>query len=44
MPRDAWKSLHGGSRKWFPEQSADRSLEKRGSRDRKTRGRIVATK
>ena len=20
MPRDAWESLHGGSRKWFPEQ------------------------
>src|SRR5580692_4237952 len=20
MPRDAWKSPHGGSRKWFPEQ------------------------
>jgi hypothetical protein len=20
MPRDAWESLHGGSRKWFPKQ------------------------
>ena len=29
MPQDAWKSLHGGSRKWFPEQSADPSLEQR---------------
>jgi hypothetical protein len=29
MPQDAWKSLHGGSRKWFPEQSADPSLEER---------------
>ena len=29
MPSGAWESLHGGSRKWFPEQSADPSLEKR---------------
>jgi hypothetical protein len=29
VPTGAWKSLHGGSRKWFPEQSADPSLEKR---------------
>jgi len=25
MPSGAWESLHGGSRKWFPEQSADYS-------------------
>src|SRR6516165_6143410 len=29
MPSGAWKSLHGGSRKWFPEQSADPSLIER---------------
>jgi hypothetical protein len=29
MPSGAWESLHGGSRKWFPEQSADPSLEER---------------
>jgi len=29
MPAGAWESLHGGSRKWFPEQSADPSLGKR---------------
>ena len=29
MPQGAWKSLHGGSRKWFPEQSADQSLQER---------------
>ena len=26
MPKGAWKSLHGGSRKWFPEQPADPRL------------------
>jgi hypothetical protein len=26
MPGGAWKSLHGGSRKWFPEQSAVQRL------------------
>ena len=29
MPSGAWGSLHGGSRKWFPEQPADPSLHKR---------------
>jgi hypothetical protein len=29
VPWGAWESLHGGSRKWFPEQPADPSLEKR---------------
>jgi hypothetical protein len=29
MPQDAWESLHGGSRKWFPEQSADPSFDER---------------
>jgi len=29
MPSGAWESLHGGSRKWFPEQSADPSLKQR---------------
>ena len=29
MPWGAWESLHGGSRKWFPEQSADPSLLER---------------
>ena len=28
-PQGAWESLHGGSRKWFPEQSADLALEER---------------
>jgi hypothetical protein len=26
MPWGGWNSLHGGSRKWFPEQPADCSL------------------
>ena len=29
MPSGARESLHGGSRKWFPEQSADHSLLER---------------
>jgi len=29
MPWGAWNSLHGGSRKWFPEQPADHSLLER---------------
>ena len=29
MPSGAWGSLHGGSRKWFPEQSADYLLRER---------------
>src|SRR5215472_4206522 len=29
MPWGAWESLHGGSRKWFPEQSVDLSLLER---------------
>jgi hypothetical protein len=29
MPSGAWESLHGGSRKWFPEQCADPSLKER---------------
>ena len=29
MPWGAWESVHGGSRKWFPEQSADPSLLER---------------
>jgi len=29
MPSGAWESLHGGSRKWFPEQSAGHSLQER---------------
>ena len=29
MPWGAWESLHGSSRKWFPEQSADYSLQER---------------
>ena len=27
MPGGTWESLHGGSRKWFPEQSANPSLK-----------------
>ena len=27
MPSGAWESLHGGSRKWFPEQLADPRLK-----------------
>jgi hypothetical protein len=29
VPQSAWESLQGGSRKWFPEQSADPSLKER---------------
>ena len=29
MPSGAWESLHGGSRKWFPEQSVYPSLQER---------------
>src|SRR5579859_3557795 len=29
MSQGAWSSLHGGSRKWFPEQSADPSPKER---------------
>ncbi len=29
MSQGAWGSLHGGSRKWFPEQSADPSAKER---------------
>ena len=29
MPSGAWESLHGGSRKWFPENSVDPTLRKR---------------
>jgi hypothetical protein len=29
MSQGAWGSLHGGSRKWFPEQSADPSPKER---------------
>jgi hypothetical protein len=29
MPWDAWESLHGGSRKWFPEQYPDPLLDER---------------